>query len=118
MAVSFKSNDNISPALDGASEKLLAAVKMLASTEAIDLRSYMQKNRPWKDRTGKAKASLNVVVTQPNDTTVRITLSHGVSYGKWLEMAHGGKYGIIKPTIEKRGPHVMQCFDGLMAKIF
>ena len=41
-------------------------------------------------------------------------LSHGVEYGKWLELAHGGRFAIVGPTIMRVGPRIG---DDLKAKM-
>lgn len=116
-SVSLDFEDEVTPELDSMKGRLLAAVKMLASTEATKLQGYMQRKRPWTDRTGEAKRRLSATVSTPNDHLVRITLSHGVDYGKWLELAHEGKYAIIKPTIKKQGPGVYKRFHGFLDEL-
>lgn len=97
--------------------KLGAAVLMYANTKAVELESQMKRERPWTDRTGMAKATLRSVVTQPNESTIRITLAHGVWYGKWLELAHGKNWAIVAPTLEKEAPNVVSGLSDLMSKI-
>lgn len=99
--------------------KLTTAVMMYAATKAPQLRSYMQANRPWTDRTGKAKATLNATVSKPQTNVVRITLSHGVYYGIWLELAHEKNYAILAPTLNTQGPKVITDLRtaGIMMKI-
>lgn len=97
--------------------RVMAAVEMLQKTNAAKLKSYMQRNRPWTDRTGEAKRRLDAVVSKPDDHTVRITLSHGVDYGKWLELAHEAKYAIIRPTIKKEGPDIYDEFQNFLEKV-
>lgn len=115
--VGINFEDGLSGKLDDMAARVLAAAKMIASTEALQLKSYMQRNRPWVDRTGEAKRRLDATVSSPNSHTVRITLSHGVNYGIFLEKAHGAKYAIIKPTIKKRGPEVYDAFNKFLEKL-
>lgn len=103
--------------LDKLAVKMGAMVLMYASTKASELQSKMKVNRPWTDRTGMAKATLNTVVSRPDQNTVRITLAHGVEYGIWLELAHERNYAIIGPTINTEGPKVVQDLSTLMDKI-
>ena len=103
--------------LDKMSVKLGAVVLMYASTKASELQAKMKINRPWTDRTGMAKALLNAKVSQPNKTTIRITLAHGVDYGIWLELAHGKNYAIIAPTIREEGPRIVEDLNNLMSKL-
>ncbi len=98
-------------------DKVDYAVQMLAKTDAGELRSYMQTNRPWTDRTGEAKRQLNAVVSKPSEHEIRITLSHGVYYGIWLELAHGKKYAILQPTLNTKGKEVIKDFEDLIKKV-
>lgn len=97
--------------------KVMAVSLMYADTQASHLRSYMQTHRPWRDRTGEAKRRLNAQVSQPNDHTIRLTLSQGVDYGFWLEMANEKKYAIVQPTLETKSQEVVAGFEKLMDKI-
>ena len=103
--------------IDTISVKLGALVLIYAATKASYLESEMKINRPWTDRTGMAKALLNAKVSQPNDNTIRITLSHGVNYGIWLELAHEKNYAIIAPTIREEGPRIVEDLNNLMSKL-
>lgn len=117
LAIEFKFDNNLGKNIQNMSQKLNAVVLMYSATEAVRLESEMKKNRPWRDRTGMAKATLRAVVSQPNEHTVRITLSHGVSYGPWLELAKQKKYAIIGPTIQKESPNVIKNFQGIFTKL-
>jgi hypothetical protein len=90
---------------------------MYAATKASEIQAKMKTNRPWTDRTGMAKALLSAKVSQPKETVVRITLSHGVDYGIWLELAHGKNYAIIAPTIRDEGPRIVKDLNNLMLKL-
>lgn len=118
MAIEFKYNESsLKKNLDNMSLKLGAVVLMYAATKASVIESKMKQTRPWTDRTGMAKATLSAKVSQPDDSTVRITLAHGVNYGIWLELAHEKNYAIIAPTINEEGPRVVQEIGDIMSKI-
>lgn len=102
---------------DKMSTKLGVTILMYLVTKASELQAKMKLRRPWIDRTGMAKALLNAKVSQPSPTVVRITLSHGVSYGIWLELANEKNYAIIAPTIRAEGPRIISDFDNLMGKL-
>lgn len=108
---------NLKKNLDKMSVKLGAAILMYAATKASELESKMKQNRPWTDRTNMAKTLLKARVSQPSKDTVRITLSHGVDYGIWLELAHEKNYAIIAPTIREEGPRIIKDLDNLMSKL-
>ena len=118
--MSFKidyNSSSLSKNLDKMSVKLGALILMYASTKASEIQSKMKMNRPWTDRTGMAKTLLNAKVSQPDKNTIRITLSHGVDYGIWLELAHEKNYAIIEPTIREEGPRIVDDLSDLMSKL-
>lgn len=111
------SQSSLNHNLDKLSVKMGAMLLMYASTKASKIQAEMQRTRPWRDRTGMAKATLRAVVSQPNDKTIRITLAHGVSYGIWLELAHQKQYAIIGPTIQQESPKIVTDLQGIMNRI-
>lgn len=110
-------NSQLGKNLDKMATKLGATILMYASTKAEQLEYKMKINRPWADRTGMAKATLNAKVSQPDKNTIRITLAHGVDYGIWLELAHEKNYAIVAPTINQEGPRIIDDLGDLMSKL-
>lgn len=98
-------------------QKLGSVVMMYAVTKAAEIEGTMKSNRPWVDRTGMAKATLNAKVSLQGPSKVRITLAHGVSYGIWLELAHGKNNAIIAPTIDTEGPRLLSGMGNIMGKL-
>lgn len=111
------SESSLSKNLDKMGTKLGAMILMYAATKASEIQAKMKVNRPWTDRTGMAKALLNTKVSQPNPELVRITLTHGVDYGIWLELANEQNYAIIAPTIREEAPRVISDLGDLMSKL-
>lgn len=68
--------------------------------------AYAKQNAPWSDITGSARAGLTADVSI-EDGMVTLTLSHGVDYGKWLELIQDGEFAIIMPTLEALGPEIL-----------
>jgi len=97
--------------------RVAAACYVKLGTYAVQITADAKANRPWTDRTGMAKATLNTTVSQPNNNKIRLTLSHGVWYGKYLEYAHGKKYAIVMPTLKKWESKVMSGMSGLFNAI-
>ena len=87
--------------------KTRAALGLYADTVAKKMETHAKNNKPWIDRTGRAKQSLNSSWKWIGDVA-RVELSHGVDYGIWLELCNEGKYSIIMPTINKEAPKVME----------
>ena len=111
------SNSTLKRRLGTLTNKIGAAVLMYTSTKAIEYEAYMKINRPWTDRSFKAKNSLNTKVSQPKPTLIRMTLAHGVEYGIWLELANEKKYAIIGPTINVKGSDLVAGMNNLLSKI-
>ena len=103
--------------LDKMAVKMGAMLLMYAATKASEIESKMKINRPWTDRTNMAKMTLRAKVSQPNKNTIRITLSHGVDYGIWLELANNKNYAIIGPTVREEGPRIVEDLGNLMSKL-
>lgn len=92
-----------------------ALVPYLSQWAAM-LREQMKREAPWTDQTGQARRTLLAEVEQ-DDNRVSLVLSHGVDYGKWLELANGGRWAIVGPTIAKSGPGLMRGMTGLMNRV-
>ena len=102
--------------LENAETKSQVAIRMFAQEGAKKFENHAKKNRPWTDRTGMARKSLNAT-TEKIDNGIRITLAHGVDYGLWLELAHEKRFAIVKPTIELRGNEVLKGYADLLNKM-
>ena len=96
--------------------RALMAFKMYSDTAAKSLEEYMKEHRVWTDRTGDARKRLTGRSSEiPNG--FRITLSHGVNYGIWLELAHEKRYAILEPTVRLRGPEVVRGMNKLIDRL-
>lgn len=74
-----------------------------------------QRDAPWADRTGDARAGLEATVEEDNGEIV-LNLYHTVDYGLWLEVIQNGNYATIMPTLENYGPKVMAQAEAAVAK--
>jgi len=91
------------------------ALVQVLEREAQAIEGEMKRNAPWTDRTGQARRTLKATVETTGRATT-LSLSHGVEYGKWLELAHGGRWAIVGPTTMQAGPRVMSKLHNLMDK--
>ena len=91
------------------------ALTQVLEREARAIETEMKRDAPWTDRTGNTRRKLKATVETTGRATT-LTLAHGVEYGKWLELAHGGRWAIVGPTTMAAGPRVMSQLRGLMAK--
>lgn len=96
--------------------KLDAQMALLMEFESGRVQDYMRSNAPWRDRTSNARGGLFAKAKSgPGKHT--IICYHTVPYGIWLEVAHGGRYRIILPTVQIEGRRVMTSVRGLMARL-
>lgn len=87
--------------------------RRIAHEQAAEMEAYAKSNAPWQDRTGAARSSLSATVEETGPIGT-IVLSHGVPYGIWLEVANGGRFAIIAPTIDVFGPRVMRSLQNMI----
>ena len=118
MAITFRYNESsLKKNVEGMTKRIGVTVLAYAATKAVQLEATMQANRPWRDRSGNAKAELEAKVSQPNENTIRINLFHKVDYGIWLELAHEKNFAIIEPTIRLESPRIIEELNGLFEKM-
>ena len=95
-------------------ERANTAIEMYAETSAQKLESYAKAHRKWTDRSSDARKRLKGKSTKVAKG-YRLCLAHGVTYGKWLELAHEKKYAIIEPTLIEVGANdIMPGFQNLL----
>jgi hypothetical protein len=104
------------PNIEAYGEKVMIAVRAVADYMAQKIQAEMRSGARWEDRTGNARGGLFSVVEQASEDLVTIWLSHGhtVHYGVFLELAHGKKFAIIAPTIQRNLPVI----EGMLKQIF
>ena len=94
-------------------ERLLSAVFDLAQLFAAKVEAFAKARAPWTDRTGNARQGLTARAFK-TATAVTLILWSSVSYGIWLEIAHGGHWGIILKALEAHYSQYMRAIEGLM----
>ena len=71
------------------------------------MEGYAKQHASWTDRSSLARQGLHGGVDDRNGQHI-LYLSHGVEYGLWLEIAHGGNYAIVGPTVDIHIPRIRQ----------
>lgn len=97
-------------------DKLNAALLIYGGTVAKKLESEAKRNRPWTDRTNRARLGLTGSSEKAEDG-VRVVLAHTVDYGIWLELAHEKRYAIVEPTVRMSAPPAVEGLKNLVDKI-
>ena len=102
--------DTLTPALE-----LLGVNNDWGEVDSVaqSVKEDAQANAPWNDRTGDARAGLEVEVSDEGGEVV-VTLMHTMDYGQWLETIQSGRFAIIMPTLEKYAGEIQRAVgDGL-----
>lgn len=89
---------------------VFATGRRVAEQRAQAMEQWAKANAPWTDRTGAARRGLHATVQESPGVIAQIIISHdpNLDYPIWLEIANGGRYAIIAPTIDQWGPVFMQ----------
>lgn len=106
-------NQTIPQMADAYARTIFQSGRRIAYEQAEAMEQYAKANAPWTDRTGDARERLHATVEETGPIGT-IVLSHGVPYGLWLEIANGGRYAIIAPTIDVFGPRVMRSLQNMI----
>ena len=93
--------------------KLRASLNLYGDTVAKKMEAYAKSNRRWQDRTGDARKRLKGN-SEPWGNGVRVSISHNVSYGVYLEMCNERRYAILKPTVDKIAPEAVKGLSNLL----
>ena len=102
--------------LDTFEGRFNAALEMYVDTASKNLESEAKRNRPWTDRTNRARLGLTgSYEVKPKLAT--IVLAHTVDYGVWLELAHEKNWAIIMPTINASSGGIINGLNNLFDKI-
>lgn len=97
--------------------KTMLALKMYGETSASELESYAKANRPWTDRTSRARQGLKGYTENEKVNSIDMCIAHSVDYGIFLEYAHEKKYAILWPTIKNKSNEILKGLKTMMSKI-
>lgn len=93
--------------------RIQAAIGAAGQLLAAKLQAFAQAHAPWTDRTGQARQGLTGLALVAADM-VHVYLFHRSDHGKWLEIARGGPYRIIVPTLVAHYGEVMALIAGIL----
>lgn len=84
---------------EGSAEAKMYAV---AKVGAVEMERYAKSHHKWENRTGDAERTF---WGKANKIPIgyRLTIGHGVDYGKWLELANEKRFAIIPDTLHYCG---------------
>ena len=116
MATVKVDDSNLQRGLTELAPMVKTAVRLYAETVAKSFESHAKENRPWTDRTSRARQGLTGYV-QETEKGYRVIIAHTVDYGIWLEMAREKKYAILEPTVRLKGPEALNGMKHLLERL-
>ena len=93
-----RSPSDLAGDIEAYAERVRRAVLAVGDLIAERCQNDARANAPWTDRSGQARQGLTGVAVAAGDL-VTVYLYHQAEHGKWLEIARGGPYRIIIPTL-------------------
>lgn len=95
-----------------------AALTAIVVRNAAKGERHMKTNATWTDQTGNARQGLVGDHHRERLKLYAVILAHTVAYGIWLEVAHGGRYRIVQPSLRVTGDEMMREASQLFAAVF
>lgn len=92
-------------------EAIKATTLKVLEYYAPQVEAQAKQDAPWTDRTANARQTLFAQAMEVSKDVVSLYLSQKMDYGKWLELANGGKYQIVLPTLESFYNEIMQTIQ-------
>lgn len=94
-------------------ERANRAVGAAFEYQAPKSEARMRVTAPWTDRTTNARSGL-FTAPRHSRTMHELLLSHGVSYGIYLENRFSGRYATVRPEIPRAGEDLMRLISKLL----
>lgn len=110
-------DDEVQVGLENLDMKMVAAFDIYCTTAAAKLETHAKKNRPWTDRSNRARETLKGTSELVGGTSARVVLAHGVDYGVWLELAHEKRYAIVEPTVRLQSNEILKGLENFVDKL-
>jgi hypothetical protein len=98
--------------VDSFNDRANKAVGAAFEYQAPKSEARMRVTAPWTDRTGNARSGL-FTRTRHARTLHELFLSHGASYGIYLENRFSGRYATVRPEIPRAGEDLMRIISKL-----
>lgn len=95
--------------------KFLTSVLLICEIASTKMEAYAKSNAIWTDRTGNARQKLKGEAAWVSKDQIMIAVSHHMSYGFWLELAHGRKYKILEQSIEDNVEELFRALKRLVS---
>lgn len=84
---------------------ILPKIREYADGTSKQMEEWARHNHHWENRTRAAQDGLTAYTAETKDE-ILIGVGHTVEYGRYLETAHDGKHGVLRPMLEHFEPIV------------
>ncbi len=92
---------------------MTACVESAGRNAASGMEDYAKNNRPWTDRTGNARRTMEGVCAWNQQGQFVVGVEGHMPYSVFLELGYGGKYSILAPTVHHFAPaFLLELADG------
>ena len=88
-------------------QRALYDMQSQAQTAARNLEAEAKVSAPWSDITGSARGGIRGRADR-SGSRITITLSGSVRYMVYLELAHGKRWAILWPTMQRNADRILQ----------
>lgn len=106
-------NDAMS-GLQRAHAEILQAVESCGQTAVGNMEHYAKEHRPWTDRTGNARRTLEGRLEHSGAQYHLAVVGH-MPYSVYLELGFGQRYAILYPTVNALTPGILRGMAGTIA---
>lgn len=108
MGLAFDTS-KLSKAMYDAEKRIQERGLAYAQTAAKQLEASAKADAPWRDHTSHARGGITGSASRSGGT-ITITLSGSVRYMVYLELAHGKKWAVLWPTMQKNQSRILRGF--------
>ena len=99
----------LSRALYDMEKRTMENCETYAHNAAKKLQSFAQAEAPWSDHTGHARGGITGTASR-SGSKITITLSGSAHYLVYLELAHGKRWAVLWPTMQRHAPRILRGF--------
>lgn len=99
----------LSRSLSELEQRRLAYQQFYAQTAAKQLETFAKADAPWRDRSGHARGGITGRAER-RGSVITITLSGSVHYLVYLELAHGKRWAVLWPTLQRHRQQILNGF--------
>lgn len=94
---------------------VLAKAAVAMQEIAALLEGYAKSHHPWHDKSGNTSTSIAGFISEVTPLVITATLSAGMEYDVFLELARDGKWAWLWPALEANTDAIKAILAGIRA---